>query len=78
MLPGAVDTPLDGLLHAVRCGCLDSLKHPQRTICVICPDDSRSAQATVRLTRVFGFTDIIKVAWGTIDWVNAGAPIEKC
>ena len=77
-VPGAVNIPLDGLSDAVRMGCLDDLKHPQRTICVICASGGRSAQATVRLTRVFGFPDVVNVAGGTSEWINAGFPIEKC
>ena len=77
-VPGAINIPLDGLSDAVRSGCLDSLKEPKRTLCVICASGSRSAQATVRLTRVFGFPDVVNVAGGTIQWINAGFPIDKC
>lgn len=74
-MPGAMHIPLDGLSDAVRSGCLDNLK--ERTICVICASGGRSAQATVRLTRVFGFPDVVNVAGGTIEWINAGFSIER-
>ena len=76
-VPGAMNIPLDGLSDAVRSGQLDRFRDPQRMICVICASGGRSAQATVRLTRVFGFSDVVNVAGGTIEWINAGFPIEK-
>ena len=76
-VPGAVNIPLDGLSDAVRSGQLDRFRDLQRMICVICASGGRSAQATVRLTRVFGFSDVVNVAGGTIEWINAGFPIEK-
>ena len=77
-VPGALNIPLDGLSDAVRMGSLDDLKELERTICVICASGGRSAQATVRLSRVFGFPDVVNVAGGTSVWINAGFPIETC
>ena len=77
-VPGALNIPLDSLSDAVRMGSLDNLKELQRTICVICASGGRSAQATVRLSRVFGFPDVVNVAGGTSEWINAGFPIETC
>ena len=76
-VPGAMNIPLDGLSDAVRSGALDSLKQPNRTVCVICASGGRSAQATVRLSRVFGFPDVVNIAGGTSEWINAGFPIEE-
>jgi rhodanese-related sulfurtransferase len=73
-VPTAVNIPLDGLSDAVRAGQLDRLK--SRTISVICASGGRSAQATVRLTRVFNFPSVVNVVGGTSKWIDAGFPIE--
>ena len=74
-VPLATNIPLDALSDAVRKGCLDSVK--QKTIAVICASGGRSAQATVRLSRVFGFPDVVNVVGGTSEWIANGFPIER-
>ena len=74
-VPGATHIPLDALSDAVRKGCLDAVK--ARTVAVICASGGRSAQATVRLSRVFGVTDVVNVVGGTNQWIGSGYPIEQ-
>ncbi|EIE22515.1 hypothetical protein COCSUDRAFT_83472, partial [Coccomyxa subellipsoidea C-169] len=74
-VPQALNIALDGLSDAVRNGCLESVK--ARTIAVICASGGRSAQATVRLSRVFGFSDVVNVVGGTSKWIEAGYPIDR-
>lgn len=74
-VPLATNIPLDALSDAVRKGCLDSVK--AGTIAVICASGGRSAQATVRLSKVFGFTDVVNVVGGTSEWLAKGFPIER-
>lgn len=54
---------------------MDSVK--QKTVAVICASGGRSAQATVRLSRVFGFPDVVNVVGGTSEWISSGFPIER-
>ncbi|BDA43376.1 probable thiosulfate sulfurtransferase GlpE at C-terminar half [Coccomyxa sp. Obi] len=74
-VPQALNIALDGLSDAVRNGCLDSVR--SRTIAVICASGGRSAQATVRLSRVFNFSDVVNVVGGTSKWIEAGYPIDQ-
>lgn len=74
-VPKARNITLDGLSDAVRNGCLDSVK--SKTVAVICASGGRSAQATVRLSRVFNFSDVINVVGGTSKWIEAGYPIDR-
>jgi rhodanese-related sulfurtransferase len=74
-VPQALNIALDGLSDAVRNGCLESVK--SSTIAVICASGGRSAQATVRLSRVFGFSDVVNVVGGTSKWIEAGYPIVR-
>lgn len=74
-VPTAVNVPLDGLSDAVRAGRLDDFK--SSPIAVICASGGRSAQATVRLSRVFSFANVVNVVGGTSKWIEAGFPIES-
>jgi len=56
----AVNIELDALSEAVRAGTLDDWKD-QGSVLVICQSGKRSAQATVRLSKVFGFQQVINV-----------------
>ncbi|KAK9812602.1 hypothetical protein WJX72_000345 [[Myrmecia] bisecta] len=73
-VPGALNMPLDRLSAAVKGGELE--QHKEQSISVICASGSRSAQATVRLTKVFGFKDVANVRGGTRAWVGAGHAVE--
>ncbi|KAK9842079.1 hypothetical protein WJX81_007557 [Elliptochloris bilobata] len=73
-VPGALNVPLDELSDAVRAGKLDDFC--TRPLAVVCQIGMRSAQATVRLSRVFNFDDAYNVAGGTSAWVAAGYPLE--
>ena len=72
----AVNIELDALSEAVRAGTLDDWKD-EGPILVICQSGKRSAQATVRLSKVFGFQQVINVKGGTSAWVAAGYPTEQ-
>ena len=74
-VPGATNIPLDALSDAVRKGCLDAVR--EQTVAVICASGGRSSQATVRLSRVFGFPDAVNVTGGTNQWIGSGMPIEQ-
>lgn len=71
-VPGARNLSLDRLSVAVRAGELD----PQKPVAVICASGGRSAQACVRLSKVFQFTKVTNVKGGTSEWVTAQFPIE--
>lgn len=72
----AVNIELDALSEAVRAGTLDDWKD-QGSVLVICQSGKRSAQATVRLSKVFGFQQVINVKGGTSAWIAAGYPTEQ-
>lgn len=72
----AVNIELDALSEAVRAGTLDDWKE-EGPILVICQSGKRSAQATVRLSKVFDFQQVINVKGGTSAWIAAGYPTEQ-
>eukprot|EP00879_Flechtneria_rotunda_P017157 GHRR01017969.1.p1 GENE.GHRR01017969.1~~GHRR01017969.1.p1 ORF type:complete len:219 (+),score=51.90 GHRR01017969.1:433-1089(+) len=65
-VPGAVNIPLDSLSDAVRSGQLD--EYIDRHVVVVCASGQRSAQATVRLTKVFNFQHVSNLAGGMAAW----------
>ncbi|WIA09461.1 hypothetical protein OEZ85_008862 [Tetradesmus obliquus] len=65
-IPGAVNIPLDGLSEAVRAGQLDQFIDGH--VAVVCASGQRSAQATVRLSKVFNFQHVSNVAGGMAAW----------
>ncbi|KAF6257505.1 Rhodanese-like domain-containing protein [Scenedesmus sp. NREL 46B-D3] len=65
-IPGAVSMPLDSLSDAVRAGQLDSFIDGH--VAVVCASGQRSAQATVRLSKVFNFRRVSNVAGGMAAW----------
>ena len=69
-VPGAVNVPLDSLSAAVKSGQLD--QHRDSEVAVICQSGRRSAQATVKLTKVFGWPTVANVQGGTLAWISAG------
>lgn len=71
---GARNVPLDDLSGAVRGGELEEWRH--KPVAVVCGSGQRSAQATVRLTRVLGFTHVTNVAGGIAAWRAEGLPLE--
>ena len=72
----AVNIELDALSDAVRAGTLDDWKEDGPVV-VICQSGKRSAQATVRLSKVFNFQQVINVKGGTQAWIAAGYPTEQ-
>ncbi|CAD7700209.1 unnamed protein product [Ostreobium quekettii] len=73
-VPGARNVPLDELSATVRQGELDEYK--DKPIAVICEMGTRSAQATVRLSKVLLFNNVTNVKGGTKEWVARGYRIE--
>ncbi|PNH12080.1 hypothetical protein TSOC_000993 [Tetrabaena socialis] len=72
---GAVNCPLDPELSAaVRAGEYDDFK--ERPVAVICGSGMRSSQATVRLSKVFGFKNVWNVSGGMQAWVREGLPVQ--
>lgn len=65
---------LDDLSEELRSGRLD--QHRERRVAVVCQSGRRSAQATVKLTRVFGWANVANVAGGTSAWLAAGHEAE--
>eukprot|EP00210_Caulerpa_lentillifera_P002243 g2155.t1 len=75
-VPGAINTPLSGLnADYIKEKGLDVFK--EKPIAVICGIGKRSAQASVRLSKVLGFTNVTNVAEGTKGWIQRGFEIEK-
>lgn len=72
----AVNIELDVLSEAVKAGTLDDWKE-EGPILVICQSGKRSAQATVKLNKVFGFQQVVNVKGGTSAWIAAGYPTEQ-
>lgn len=73
-IPGAVNISLDDLSSKVKAGELDAAR--QRTVAVVCAAGIRSAQAAVRLHKVFGFQNVVNVKGGTTEWVKSGFEID--
>jgi rhodanese-related sulfurtransferase len=69
VIAGAINIPLDALSDTVRSGQLD--KHiTDSHVVVVCGSGQRSAQATVRLGKVFGFQHVSNVAGGMAAWLK--------
>jgi rhodanese-related sulfurtransferase len=73
-VPGALHVDLGRLSEAVRAGELDV--HRGARLATVCETGVRSAQAAVRLARVFGFADVANVRGGTRAWAEAGFGLE--
>ena len=58
----------------VRQGALDAIEDQE--IAVVCAAGIRSAQAAVRLTRVFNFKQVKNVGGGMNEWTQKGYPVE--
>ena len=58
----------------VRQGSLDAIEDQE--IAVVCAAGIRSAQAAVRLTRVFKFKHVKNVGGGMNEWTQKGYPVE--
>lgn len=67
-IPSAVNIPLESLSDAVRGGSLDT--HMAGRVVVVCSSGTRSAQAAVRLSRVFNFKHVINLAGGMAAWAQ--------
>lgn len=65
-IPGAVNIPLDVLSDEVRAGKLDP--YMAGSVAVVCAGGMRSAQATVRLSKVFNFQSVCSVTGGMAAW----------
>lgn len=72
-VPGSRNISLDELSKAVKVGALTD-KSP---IAVICARGGRSAQACVRLSKVFGFEKVTNIAGGMNAWIGAGFPVQQ-
>jgi rhodanese-related sulfurtransferase len=75
-IAGAVNLPLNtDLSSTVRSGSLDEFR--DRPVAVICGTSTRSGQATVRLTKVFGFSNVVNVTGGMQAWERGGLPVQR-
>ena len=72
-LPGSRNIPLDKLSTAVRSGEVSA----DGALVVVCAKGGRSAQACVRLSKVFKFEDVTNVKGGMSACAAAGLPIEQ-
>ena len=70
-IDGTSNVSLDSLSEAVRSGTLK----PDKALAVVCARGRRSAQACVRLSKVFGFSDVSNVTGGMEAWVAADLPV---
>ena len=73
-VPGSVNVPMEGLSAMVKAGELDAYRG--KRVAMVCGSGLRSAQATVRLSRLFGFGDVHNVAGGIIAWTDGGLELE--
>ncbi|KAK9798908.1 hypothetical protein WJX73_007420 [Symbiochloris irregularis] len=73
-IPGATNINMDDLSAKVKSGALDHVR--DSTVAVICAAGLRSAQAAVRLHRVFGFQDVVNVRGGTTEWIKNGFHVD--
>lgn len=73
--PDAVNIELASLSEAVKAGTLVDWEE-QGQIVVICGSGKRSAQAVVKLTKVFNFKDVINVKGGMQEWAATGYEVE--
>lgn len=71
-IAGTKNVSLDSLSEAVRGGILKA----DKALAVVCARGGRSAQACVRLSKVFGFPDVTNVTGGMQAWVAADLPVE--
>ena len=70
-IPGALSLPFDELSDLVRAGRLDDFRRGGRVV-VCCAAGQRSAQATVRLSQVFDFDDVVSLSGGVFGWQQQG------
>ena len=70
-IDGTLNVSLDSLSEAVRSGALK----PGKALAVVCARGRRSAQACVRLSKVFGLSDVSNVTGGMEAWVAADLPV---
>lgn len=71
---GATHVVFDQLSQSVKDGALDHLR--DQTVVVAGSGDQLSAQAVVRLVRIFKFSDVRELRGGMLMWVAAGLPTE--
>lgn len=71
-IEGARNLSLESLSAAVRGGELAS----DAPVVLICAQGRRSAQACVRLAKVFGFSDVTNIRGGMAAWEDAGLPTQ--
>lgn len=74
-VPGALSMPFAELSAAVQAGELDAWR--EQPLAVMCTSGMTSAQACVRLSKVFGFAHPINVTGGLLAWRDAGLPTVK-
>ena len=72
--PSAVNIELDALSEAVKAETLKDWE--DAPIAVICGSGKRSAQAAVRLSKVFGFKQVVNVKGGMQAWTAAGYDVQ--
>ena len=72
--PSAVNIQLDALSEAVKAETLKDWE--DAPIAVICGSGKRSAQAAVRLSKVFGFQQVVNVKGGMQAWTAAGYDVQ--
>ena len=70
-IAGSRNICLDDISKAVKEGELTDKK----PLALICARGGRSAQACVRLSKVFGFPNVTNVKGGMNAWIGAGLPI---
>lgn len=71
-VPGALSMPFTELSAAVQAGELDAWR--SQPLAIMCTSGVQSAQACVRLSKVYGFAHPINVTGGLLAWRDAGLP----
>ena len=73
-IEGSVSIPMDNISEQVKTGEMDIYRG--KRIALLCKSGMRSMQASVRLSRLFGFKDVYSVVGGIEEWKNVGYPVK--
>eukprot|EP01023_Acetabularia_acetabulum_P021151 TRINITY_DN2106_c0_g1_i1.p2 TRINITY_DN2106_c0_g1~~TRINITY_DN2106_c0_g1_i1.p2 ORF type:complete len:226 (+),score=41.20 TRINITY_DN2106_c0_g1_i1:192-869(+) len=68
-IDGATNVPFDALSMSIRNGEFDDFKKGK--VAVICGYGNTSSQATVKLSKVFGFENVVNVFGGMEQWITS-------
>lgn len=70
-IPGAIHIPLGSVRERAA-----ALIAPDARVVVYCARGGRAAQAAITLGEL-GYTNVVSIAGGVMEWVNAGGELEE-